>query len=77
MLSELWFLICIALFFAAVQACLSRASPRDTDEAAMLPFADDPEVAQRMERATGKSRTGCKCPGTCKGACDYQQDLTA
>lgn len=74
---ELWFLLCSALFFCAVQFCLAGRNQRQTDEAAMLPFADDPHVARRMERATGRSRTGCSCPGTCDGSCAYREDMPA
>lgn len=75
--SEFWLIGCAAVFFCAVQLCLAGKSQRQLDEARMLPFADDPEVARRMERATGRSRSGCSCPGTCNGACDYHQDLSA
>ena len=44
---------------------------RAHNEAAMLPFADDPEVAQRVERDTGRSIRGCACPGTCDGHCEH------
>ncbi|MDF3933310.1 cbb3-type cytochrome c oxidase subunit 3, partial [Pseudomonas citronellolis] len=32
---------------------------------------DDEEVARRMERATGRSRNGCACPGSCRGDCEH------
>ena len=77
MTHELWPLACVTLFFIAVQLCLSGRSQRSLDEATMLPFADDPEVARRMEQATGRSRTGCACPGTCQGRCANWQSLAA
>lgn len=77
MANELWLLTCATLFFLAVQLCLSGRSQRSLDEATMLPFADDPEVARRMEQATGRSRTGCACPGSCSGRCEDWQSFTA
>lgn len=77
MANELWPLTCLSLFFIAVQLCLSGRSQRSLDEATMLPFADDPEVARRMEQATGRSRSGCRCPGTCQGQCADWRDFTA
>lgn len=77
MANELWLLTCLSLFFIAVQLCLSGRSQRSLDEATMLPFADDPEVARRMEQATGRSRTGCACPGSCAGHCEDWGSFTA
>jgi cbb3-type cytochrome oxidase subunit 3 len=72
---ELWQLICLTLFFGAVQCCLGGRSRRSLEEARMLPFADDPDVARRMELATRRSRSGCECPGPCDGGCAYLQRL--
>ncbi|SEP91054.1 hypothetical protein SAMN05216600_102236 [Pseudomonas cuatrocienegasensis] len=69
--TELWGLIVLALFYVGVQACLAQSGADSLDEAAMLPFADDPEVARRVELETGRSTTGCSCPGTCTGACKH------
>ena len=77
MTNELWLLACASLFFITVQSCLAGRSQRCLDEATMLPFADDPEVARRMEQATGRSRTGCACPGSCGGRCEDWQSFTA
>lgn len=33
---------------------------RGIEEASMLPFADDEEVARRMEKATGRCRGDCR-----------------
>ena len=77
MANELWLLTCVTLFITAVQFYLSGKSQRGLDEATMLPFADDPEVARRMEQATGRSRTGCACPGSCAGHCEDWGSFTA
>lgn len=77
MANELWLLTCATLFITAVHCCLSGRSQRSLDEATMLPFADDAEVAERMEQATGRSRTGCVCPGSCRGRCEDWQSFTA
>lgn len=66
----------VAFFLVAVQLSLGR-SQRQLDEATMLPFADDEPVARRMERATGRSSTGCSCPGRCDGSCATRTDLEA
>lgn len=69
--AEAWGMIAVVMFFLGVQLTLGRGSQRDLDEATMLPFADDPEVAQRVERDTGRSIRGCACPGTCDGRCEH------
>lgn len=43
----------ISLYFA-VGWCLKHKTAKDIDEASLMPFADDPEVARRVELATGK-----------------------
>ncbi|MFT0475693.1 cbb3-type cytochrome c oxidase subunit 3 [Pseudomonas antarctica] len=40
--------------YGAVEYCLHGESENSLDDASMLPFADDPEVARRVELATGK-----------------------
>lgn len=77
MANELWLLACVTLFITAVQICLSDRSQRSLDEATMLPFIDDAEVAARMEQETGRSRTGCPCPGKCSGHCANRRSFTA
>jgi hypothetical protein len=67
----------VAFFYLATQASLGGRSQRQLDEATMLPFADDEPVARRMERATGRSSTGCSCPGRCDGSCVSRGDLEA
>ncbi|RON42226.1 cbb3-type cytochrome c oxidase subunit 3 [Pseudomonas brassicacearum] len=39
----------------AVEYCLKRQTTESLDEASLIPFADDPEVARRVELATGKT----------------------
>ncbi|MDT4829280.1 hypothetical protein FQZ97_626960 [compost metagenome] len=70
-------LAALSVFYLATQACLGGRSQRQIDEATMLPFADDEPVARRMERATGRSSTGCSCPGRCDGGCASRVDLEA
>jgi len=38
----------------AIAYCVRRHSAQSLDEASLMPFADDPEVARRVEVATGK-----------------------
>jgi cbb3-type cytochrome oxidase subunit 3 len=40
--------------YGAVEYCLRGQSRENLDEASLIPFADDPEVARRVELATGK-----------------------
>jgi len=37
-----------------VEYCLRGQSDQSLDDASLMPFADDPEVARRVEQATGK-----------------------
>ena len=39
----------------AVEYCLKHETAESLDEASLIPFADDPEVARRVELATGKT----------------------
>jgi hypothetical protein len=39
----------------AVEYCLKHQTTESLDEASLIPFADDPEVARRVELATGKA----------------------
>ncbi|CAN7524819.1 cbb3-type cytochrome c oxidase subunit 3 [Pseudomonas sp. LjRoot277] len=39
----------------AVEYCLKHQTAESLDEASLIPFADDPEVARRVELATGKT----------------------
>ncbi|WLI10066.1 MULTISPECIES: cbb3-type cytochrome c oxidase subunit 3 [Pseudomonas] len=38
----------------AVEYCLKHQTAQSLDDASLIPFADDPEVARRVELATGK-----------------------
>ena len=40
--------------YCAISYCLKHQTEGDIDEASLIPFADDPEVARRVELATGK-----------------------
>lgn len=44
----------VVFLWLAVEYCLRRKTADTLDEASMVPFADDPEVARRVELATGK-----------------------
>jgi hypothetical protein len=37
-----------------VHVCVTRRSDNELEQASLLPFADDPEAARNMTRATGK-----------------------
>ncbi|WP_028240385.1 hypothetical protein [Stutzerimonas azotifigens] len=65
----------LGTFFLGAHLHLGRRDTQDLDRAAMLPFADDPEVARRMEREIRRSRTGCSCPGACDGSCRHHQRM--
>ena len=39
----------------AVEYCLKQQTAESLDDASLIPFADDPEVARRVELATGKT----------------------
>ncbi|MBF6036244.1 cbb3-type cytochrome c oxidase subunit 3 [Pseudomonas sp. P155] len=45
----------VVFLWLAVEYCLRRETADSLDEASMVPFADDPEVARRVEQATGKA----------------------
>lgn len=67
----------LTFFYLATQTSLGGKRQRQIDEATMLPFADDEPVARRMERATGRSSTGCSCPGRCDGSCASRIEMDA
>ncbi|TRX75735.1 cbb3-type cytochrome c oxidase subunit 3 [Pseudomonas mangiferae] len=77
MASEYWLVVALVVFYLALQRQLGGTRGRELDDAAMLPFADDEAAARRVERATGRSRTGCGCRGTCDGGCPGRMDLPA
>jgi hypothetical protein len=41
--------------WVAIEYCLRHQTAESLDDASLIPFADDPEVARRVEAATGKS----------------------
>ena len=45
----------VVFLWLAVEYCLRRETEDSLDEASMMPFADDPEMARRVELATGKA----------------------
>lgn len=47
-------LLFVAGLWLAVEYCLKRETAQSLDDASLIPFADDPEVARRVELATGK-----------------------
>jgi len=53
-LLEMWGFLMVLCLYASVEYCLRGQSESSLDDASLLPFADDPEVAQRVELATGK-----------------------
>ncbi|MBC3239584.1 hypothetical protein ACVWXR_003470 [Pseudomonas lurida] len=50
----MWGLLMVACLYGAVEYCLRGESDKSLDDASLMPFADDPEVARRVEQATGK-----------------------
>ena len=47
-------LLGVTFLYLSIGYCLRHQSAKSLDDASLIPFADDPEVAQRVERATGK-----------------------
>ncbi|MCU1752225.1 cbb3-type cytochrome c oxidase subunit 3 [Pseudomonas sp. 6D_7.1_Bac1] len=45
----------VVFLWLAIEYCLRHQTADSLDDASLLPFADDPEVAQRVELATGKT----------------------
>lgn len=50
----MWGWLMVMCLYGAVEYCLRGQSDKNLDDASLLPFADDPEVARRVEQATGK-----------------------
>ncbi|VVO41709.1 cbb3-type cytochrome c oxidase subunit 3 [Pseudomonas fluorescens] len=48
-------LLAVACLYFSVEYCLRNQSAQTLDDASLIPFADDPEVARRVELATGKT----------------------
>lgn len=51
-------LAAVICLYGAVEYCLRGQSGTELDEASLIPFADDPEVARRVELATGGQGRG-------------------
>ncbi|NBB36979.1 cbb3-type cytochrome c oxidase subunit 3 [Pseudomonas kielensis] len=45
----------VAFLWFAIEYCLRHQTAKSLDDASLIPFADDPEVARRVEQATGKT----------------------
>ncbi|PTR28178.1 MULTISPECIES: CcoQ/FixQ family Cbb3-type cytochrome c oxidase assembly chaperone [unclassified Pseudomonas] len=45
----------VAFLWFAIEYCLRHQTAESLDDASLIPFADDPEVARRVELATGKT----------------------
>ena len=45
----------VASLWLAVEYCLKHQTAKSLEEASLIPFADDPQVARRVELATGKT----------------------
>ncbi|MBO0496144.1 MULTISPECIES: cbb3-type cytochrome c oxidase subunit 3 [unclassified Pseudomonas] len=50
----MWGWLMLLCLYGAVEYCLRGQSEKSLDEASLIPFADDPDVARRVEQATGK-----------------------
>lgn len=44
----------VVCLYGAVEYCLRGQTDQSLDDASLAPFADNPEVARRVELATGK-----------------------
>jgi len=51
---DMWSFLVLICLYGAVEYCLRGQTNESLDEASLIPFADDPEVARRVELATGK-----------------------
>ena len=60
-------LLFVAGLWLAVEYCLKRETAQSLDDASLIPFADDPEVARRVELATGKRIDAVAPPEAKKG----------
>lgn len=50
----MWGLLMVVCLYGAVEYCLRGQSQKSLEDASLMPFADDPKVARRVELATGK-----------------------
>lgn len=53
-LHGLYWVAGLVFFYLITSACLKRHSDEVDDQASLIPFADDPPVAQRVEQAIGR-----------------------
>ncbi|MGH8379996.1 cbb3-type cytochrome c oxidase subunit 3 [Pseudomonas sp.] len=53
-LYALYCLTGVVFFYLVTSACLCGHSREVDDQVSLIPFADDPAVAQRVEQAIGK-----------------------
>lgn len=53
-LYSLLFIVGWSVMLIGMHFCLTRRSDNELEQASLLPFADDPEAARNMTRATGK-----------------------
>ncbi|MBF4559495.1 cbb3-type cytochrome c oxidase subunit 3 [Pseudomonas sp. p50] len=45
--------VAVIALWLAVEYCFKRQTAQSLEDASLIPFADDPEVARRVEMATG------------------------
>ncbi|MDY7066658.1 hypothetical protein PsexTeo8_31190 [Pseudomonas extremaustralis] len=50
----MWEVLIVVCLYGAVEYCLRGQTEQSLEDASLIPFADDPEVARRVELATGK-----------------------
>ena len=50
----MWEVLIVVCLYGAVEHCLRGQTEQSLEDASLIPFADDPEVARRVELATGK-----------------------
>ncbi|CAI8832920.1 cbb3-type cytochrome c oxidase subunit 3 [Pseudomonas chlororaphis] len=47
-------LLGVTFLYLSIGYCLRHQSAKSLEDASLIPFADDPDVARRVELATGK-----------------------
>lgn len=47
------FVLGLLVFCVGVRLCIGKPTEHDLEQAALLPFADDPQAARAMSEATG------------------------
>lgn len=50
----MWGWLMLLCLYGSVEYCLRGQSEKSLEDASLIPFADDPDVARRVEQATGK-----------------------